>query len=250
MIKKNPSNPVKLAGRPLSLLVFGGLLCLRIPFLTGMILVQGNATGWVEQVYAVGTFLLTAVLIWLERKQLEEFHITPLALVMILCFKPIMPFLEFLMGLRSSPLSFPRPMSFIYLIISIGLLIALKGSGWSWKGVSAREWKGLGWGALAGLGMAIVFSLPMALTLRGAGELYRVSWSDSTIALLRIPQQLGYAAVAEEPLSFWLIVPITGLVFGLLAWRFRSIASSMASHALVNGLAPFISQLLGMLMVH
>lgn len=98
------------------------------------------------------------------------------------------------------------------------------------------------------------------------------------------PYQLGYAAVSEEPLfrgflwgylrkagwrdvwiflfqaglfwlshiyylnrapiSFWIIVPVGAVVFGLMAWRSHSICTSMAAHASVNALGYSIGYLI------
>jgi membrane protease YdiL (CAAX protease family) len=53
---------------------------------------------------------------------------------------------------------------------------------------------------------------------------------------------LGHAyALLYTPFSFWLIVPVGGLVLGLLAWRSRSIAPSMVAHGLANGLSQFMA---------
>jgi len=38
------------------------------------------------------------------------------------------------------------------------------------------------------------------------------------------------------PISFWVVVPTGALVLGLVAWRSRSIATSMATHAAMNAL--------------
>ncbi|CAG0930278.1 hypothetical protein TFLX_01635 [Thermoflexales bacterium] len=101
-------------------------------------------------------------------------------------------------------------------------------------------------------------------------------WSILVLAVPSFIYQLGYAAVSEEPLfrgflwgylrklkcpekwiwlfqtglfmlghiyyvtnapvSFWIIVPVGGLVTGWLAWRSRSIATSMAAHGALNAL--------------
>jgi membrane protease YdiL (CAAX protease family) len=37
------------------------------------------------------------------------------------------------------------------------------------------------------------------------------------------------------PISFWIVVPVISLVLGYLVWRSRTIASSMAAHAMMNG---------------
>lgn len=49
-----------------------------------------------------------------------------------------------------------------------------------------------------------------------------------------------YALTNGAPWSFWLIVPVGGLVLGLLAWRSRSIATSMLAHGLANGLGQIV----------
>jgi membrane protease YdiL (CAAX protease family) len=108
-------------------------------------------------------------------------------------------------------------------------------------------------------------------------------WTLETVLLEGFLYQLGYAAVTEEPLfrgflwgylrnlgwrevwiwlfqaglfwlshfyyfsrmpiSFWL-VPIGALILGALAWRSRSIATSMAAHAAMNGLTQPLANLL------
>jgi membrane protease YdiL (CAAX protease family) len=39
----------------------------------------------------------------------------------------------------------------------------------------------------------------------------------------------------QFPLTIWVFIPAAGLLFGLLAWRSRSIAPAMIAHAMVNG---------------
>jgi hypothetical protein len=149
--KVDVSKSVKNNSGLLTLALLAGLLILRIPFLAGMSLLLGNsAPEWLEYVFQVSTFSLMAILIWYERDHLENFHITPLALGIILLIKPLMPVFEYLMGLTKSPLSFPKPLSFVYLFISVGLLIALNLSRWGWKRISPYEWKWLGFGLLSG----------------------------------------------------------------------------------------------------
>jgi len=47
--------------------------------------------------------------------------------------------------------------------------------------------------------------------------------------------------LGKYPLSFWVIVPLSGLLFGLLAWGSRSIATSMLGHGLVNGVGQMVA---------
>ena len=47
--------------------------------------------------------------------------------------------------------------------------------------------------------------------------------------------------VVRAPLSFWVIVPLSGLLFGLLAWRSRSIGSSMVAHGFTNAIGDLVA---------
>ena len=46
------------------------------------------------------------------------------------------------------------------------------------------------------------------------------------------------------PISFWIVIPASGLILGLLAWRSRSIATCMASHAVMNGFTLYFAYLI------
>jgi membrane protease YdiL (CAAX protease family) len=283
---KAVSNDEKVVVKPLSLILICALLFLRIPFLAGLRIIFGNPSPeWIEQVFEVCTFLLTAVLIWVERDELDDFYITPLALAIILLFKPVMPLLEYFMGLTKSALNFPKPFSFIYLIISISLFVALRFSGWKWRRISPSEWRWLGIGTLAGVGLLIILSFPMAFTIKANGGINTVTFWDWFISFMRIPQQLGYAAITEEPLfrgflwgilikygwkngaillfqtilfmighayyfndaplSLWILVPLAGITFGFLVWRSRTLASSLACHSIVNAFGYSFGQVVG-----
>ncbi len=70
------------------------------------------------------------------------------------------------------------------------------------------------------------------------GLLRRAGWRDVWAWLL----QTGLFALAhiyylrQTPLAFWVIVPSGALLLGLLAWRSRSIATSLVAHGFCNGI--------------
>lgn len=70
------------------------------------------------------------------------------------------------------------------------------------------------------------------------GYLRKVGWRELWIwlfqGLLFVLAHLYY--IKSAPISFWFIVPLIALVTGWLAWRSRSIATSMAAHGVMNGL--------------
>jgi membrane protease YdiL (CAAX protease family) len=247
-----------------------GLLILRIPFLAGMRYFTWTSTAlWVMPIFEVGTYVLTAILIWLERDRLADHHVDLLALVIIIVGKP----LELLLS------SFPNPgwrslLSDAYLLylpvaaaLLAGLVIARPALGKS----GARKWLWVGIGVVAGIAVGahsgwlsrreIAAPLPMSVTpgvllllpvhemlyagiaeeplFRGFlwGALRRAGWKDVWVLVLQ--WALFWVAhiylLDRSPVTFWQIVPLGGLVFGVLAWGSRSIGVSMIAHGLANG---------------
>ena len=73
------------------------------------------------------------------------------------------------------------------------------------------------------------------------GALRRAGWED--VWIWAFQAALFWLAhiywLGRSPVSFW-VVPLGGLVFGILAWRSRSIAVSMVAHGLVNGVMQMV----------
>jgi len=74
------------------------------------------------------------------------------------------------------------------------------------------------------------------------GEMRAAGWRNSTIWIVQAALfWVGHIYyIGRAPFSFWVVVPAAGLAFGALAWRTRSVASSMMAHTLVNELAAFL----------
>jgi hypothetical protein len=254
--------------------LLAGLLILRLLILG--LLGWFTDWGWLSPVYEIGTYFLTACLIWLERDRLADFHIDTLALAVIIFFKPFQTVYLTVRGMAALPLAFPSAGAIGVWIVAAGLLLALWLSRPRPAGISGRSILWFGIGLLVGLMMAVVtgwlmsHQMPKGTLLPGMNV-----WSYLLPAAKDVPYQLGYAAVSEEPLfrgflwgylrkagwkniwillfqaglfmighiyyvieapiSFWLIVPLGALVLGALAWRSRTICSSLAAHAVVNG---------------
>jgi membrane protease YdiL (CAAX protease family) len=75
------------------------------------------------------------------------------------------------------------------------------------------------------------------------GGLRRAGWKNAWILLFQTALfMLGHLYYyGTAPLSFWIIVPLGGLIFGLLAWRSRSIGTSMAAHGFLNAVGQMIA---------
>ena len=69
------------------------------------------------------------------------------------------------------------------------------------------------------------------------GYLRQLPWKESWIlffqAFLFTSAHVYYAT--QFPLRFWILIPLAGLLFGLLTWRSRSISPTILAHGLVNG---------------
>jgi membrane protease YdiL (CAAX protease family) len=77
------------------------------------------------------------------------------------------------------------------------------------------------------------------------GHLRGFGWKEGRIWIF----QAGLFSLAHiyyvnrDPISFWFIVPMGALVLGLLAWRTRSITTSMAAHGASNALTRFFGNI-------
>jgi membrane protease YdiL (CAAX protease family) len=258
-------------------LLLAGLLFLRFPFLAGLASFSKSRPDWLDPIFQVGTYLLTACLIWWERERLADFHIDTLAIVIIILFKPIQTLILALWGFQQMALAFPQPLSLTVWVIAIALVVVLRRSHTQFPKIQKTNLRWFTIGVLAGIATALLLGYPMSLQidkseLAGRPDL----WPMLVMAILSFVYQLGYAAVTEEPLfrgflwgylrklkwpewwiwlfqaglfmlghiyyvttapiSFWIIVPTGGLVLGWLAWRSRSIATSMAAHGAMNAL--------------
>jgi hypothetical protein len=254
--------------------LLAGLLFLRLPFLAGGVILFPKL-DWLDIVFDIGTYLLTACLIWWERDRLADFHIDRLALSIIILFKPVQTIVLATWGFSDHPLTFPRWPSLILWGIAIGLLLALWLTRPRLPKFSKASFGWLGLGILAGLATVLLLGYPMSLQITPNPSLKQFSIFSLLLPGVRdFFYQLGYAAVTEEPLfrgflwgylrkagwknvwiwlfqtglfmlghiyyvtqlpiSFWLIVPAGALVLGALAWRSKTISSSLAAHATLN----------------
>ncbi len=70
------------------------------------------------------------------------------------------------------------------------------------------------------------------------GYLRKAGWRERWIWICQIVLfTLGHVYYLHTaPISFWIVVPVNAAVLGVLAWRSRSIATTMACHAADNAL--------------
>lgn len=251
-------------------LVMAGLLILRIPFLGGLVLF-GVKAAWVDSVFEIGTYLLIIFLIWWERNRLAGFHIDALAVIIIIVFKPLSTLILKYWG-AESPLTFPGSLSLVifggaFCLAAIGWSQRSKLSPFSFRGM---RWLLIGIGA--GLVTTFLTGFPFSFTIQNQVLNYwRDTWREVPLSFI---YQIGYAGVIEEPvfrgflwgyllklgwsdqriwifqaflftlahiyyvniypILFFVVIPTGALVLGYVAWKSRSIATSMVTHGAMN----------------
>lgn len=250
-----------------------GLLFLRLPFLVGIRMIISPTPSWLVPTFEIGTYLLTALLILVERKRLADFHMGAEALVLLIfgqITKPLLysiphiPFIHsstdwilitiavlLLLSLIILRARIPKVSRKVMIWIGIAVIVGIVGG--LIVGLSLGYLNGFGFGPRASFPALIVLfqrQLTFSATLeeplfRGFlwGYLKKFGWNDGRICLFQaFLFCLGHTYYINTfPFSFWAIVPATGLVLGLMVWRSRSIATSMVVHGLINSIGDFVA---------
>jgi membrane protease YdiL (CAAX protease family) len=240
------------------------LFTLRIPMLGfSSFMFNGNAVSYINNIFMIGTYSFTALFIWLERNKLKDYHMDTI------------PILIFTLG----PLWFLYTNILIrvpMIIVGIILLTALIKANYKFHEITLKSFVwiliGIIVGAITALissyflskqvantGMKASFSIFITLFItqltnaavfeepffRGClwGFLKKMKYKEIVIYIIQAGLfWLGHIYyINKAPYSFWIVVPLGGLVLGLLAWRSRSIGTSMVAHGIMNGLGQLIT---------
>lgn len=259
----------------ISLVLLLGLLVLRIPFLTGIALFSKISPPWLEPIFSNSTFLLTAVLIWWERKRLEEFHIGYGSLGIFILGPIIFSILLKVMSFSSTPQNY-LSIPWLQIVIALSLLAALIVKRPNLQKVTVKSviWIivsvviGLVIGALYGYvnsvvfptqrGSAVTFPLFIFMFVRQItwaaaleeplfrgflwGYLKKAGWKDIWICFFQSGLFLVSHAyyITVNPIIF-INVFIAAFILGLVAWKSRSIANSMTVHGLFNSVGDIVA---------
>ena len=258
-------------------LLIAGLFLLRIVLVGLLPTLVRNLPGWVNSVYELCSYFLTAVLIWWERENLAEFFVDKLALLILILGKPY----ELVMYWSETRFSyFPRSdFYWLYLPIAVSLLLFTLFAGSALSKLQVKNWLWLLVGIIVGglvgivvgyllrvqfvtetipprhLPTIVIFSLPAEQLIHAAiseepffrgflwGGLHRSGWKDRWILLFQtVLFMIGHLYYFRSlPISFWIIVPLGGVLLGILAWRSRSIATSMVGHAFFNAVGQMVA---------
>lgn len=253
-----------------------GLLILRFPFL---ILANYKITPvsveLVNPIFSVGTYFLTAILIFLMRNSLSNYNMGLGAVILFLA-APFAALWGEAVSYKS--LSYVQQDLWFRIGISICLLIALMIARPKLRKRSAKQ-------LLLWIFIAIILGIVTGVILGQIGSLQTKERSPAHPTIVTFVTafsiQLGNAAAMEEPLfrgflwgllrklhwhdpwiwifqaalfwlghiyylgvfnySFFIIVPVSAFILGFAAWRSKSIGTSMIVHSLINSLGDIVS---------
>jgi membrane protease YdiL (CAAX protease family) len=234
----------------INLLLLGGLLFLRFPFLIVLTMTAAETSSVQRLVtllgFEIGTYLLTALLIWRERERLSEFWFDLPAAVTFLCQIFLFPVGIFLFWkMKKSQSWFPKPQfrvwrwALIGAILGIACEILLTTQGFvppGPRGDSTADFSFLFPAVLIQMTNAAVWEEPL---FRGFlwGYLRQIKWPNFWIWLFQaVLFTLGHVYYLQnENVWVWLVrMLLPSLLLGLIAWQAKSIFASMLTHGCIN----------------
>ena len=175
-------------------------LGLRIGLITGSRLISADPPGWVSPTYSLCTYALTAAFLVITSDSLADYHVTPLAIWIIILFKPLETiYLATEYAALNSPLTFPKIPSLLIWGIALGLAVYFRKRLFQRHGVPSKE---VLWGIFAiflALIVTIISGYLASIGLKPVEGLQNMIPAAIVGELAEIPYQLGYAAVDEEP---------------------------------------------------
>jgi membrane protease YdiL (CAAX protease family) len=218
-------------------------------------------------------YATTAAMLVVARRSLREFRIDKLSLTFFVVFGAIL-------RIPASPtISKTEPTFWAFSLIAVVLVIAIFRSRSALERWAHASWAWVGLGLISSVGpillVAVVHTLvtgsptvmALAAPLSGPalsylfiywmghaavleepafrgflwGYLEQHRWSGMRIWLLQAALfWLGHLRYIDNPLLFWVTVPLGGLLLGWLSWHSKSLAPSMVAHAAYNTLGAFL----------
>jgi membrane protease YdiL (CAAX protease family) len=260
------------------------LLYLRIPFTIFLTYRYPPENQLGPAAYQFGTYLLTVLFIWWERKDLFNIHVDTIDIGLIVLFKPVQTLVLRYWGI-DNPIAFPHPAALLIWIVAIGFFLAMWVSRYRPR-FDLQAWVWVSLGLLVGIGMSVLVNIKVFKFSEHSSIQNYVMFAPVALStFMAFSYQIGFAAIAEEPLfrgflwgylrrlglkekwiwpiqalvfmgahlyfkdalqfNFWVVVPLSALTFGLIAWKTRSLAPGMLAHAAYNaGAYVFVLQLI------
>jgi len=264
-----------------TLWLFLGLLLVRIPIIKSIEYFIHPLPGWMIQIFEVAMYLLIGILIFREKDNLVDYFIDKLSVVIFILSSTI---LGFFVLFYEAPMYW---IALIFWGIAVSLIILLRKRRLNFEKIKADTYAWLFTGFTIGIFLSFFLAIPRYLALEEQFQKssHTIVYLF-VLFLFSLVNQFVHASVIEEFMfrgflwgclrkfgmadkwilfvqaglfwvahinyidrgySFWVVVPLSGLVFGLLAWQSKSIATSMIAHSVVNAMTYVIFDVLAYL---
>jgi membrane protease YdiL (CAAX protease family) len=250
------------------------LLLIRIPLLKIIEYFVVPLPGWTTQVFEVSMYLLIGILIFRERNQLADYFINKLAISIFLLSATIFRVFSFSFESNLSVIELT------FWLIAIILMVLMRRKKINFEKTRGDTYIWLLKGFAIGIILSIVFAIPKYVELEEQIQQRVHNYDYLIVFfLISFLTQLVHASLAEEFLfrgflwgclrkigvmdrwilvvqaglfwiahinyidrgyTFWIVTPLSGFVFGLLALKSKSIATSMITHSAVNAMTYII----------
>ena len=186
--------------KKVSSLIIMGLIFIRIPFYDGILFFfHTYRLVWLEIIFQISTYLLTALFILWERDQLADYYVDRLSLAIIILIKPVETIIraKFFQGVVPG-LAFPKWPSLMIWLTAIFLVIMLRRKPLNLPKFRLGSFRPFLIGIVFGIVSVVLLGYPVSLILTKVGNFRNISLIR--IFVTGFLYQLGYAAITEEPL--------------------------------------------------
>ena len=218
-------------------------------------------------------YAITAAMLVVARRSLRDYRVDKLSLILFVGFGGIL-------RIPADPaFTEPEPTIWAFTLVAALLVVALLRSRSIRERWAQVSWSWVGLGLISSAGPVLVAAVVLTLitgtrtvispvapisgpalfymfiywmghaavleepAFRGFlwGYLGQHRWSGVQIWLLQAALfWLGHLRYFDNPLLFWVTVPLGGLLLGWLSWHSKSLAPSMVAHAAYNTLVAFL----------
>jgi membrane protease YdiL (CAAX protease family) len=262
--------------RILTWTIIGIYLVIRIGLVSvSRVITHMQSSDWIDAVYQLSAYLLVLLLVCINYNCLPKYNIDRLALFLLIAGMLLNTLL------RKLKLPFPVPstidLSVVHAVIAVSLLAFVLAHRSMLKSLIVPSMAYIVLAFVVGLLGATV----TGFLIRTTQPSFLPQHATVTQLALLPVQQFSYAALSEEPffrgflwgalreagfkdrgafvvqallfwlahiyylgtypLSFWFIVPLGAVLFGLLIWFSKSLSTSLIAHGLMNGVGQAIA---------
>ena len=221
----------------------------------------------------LAVYFIIAAMMLVARTSLREFRIDRFSIIVFIVFGTVLRIPP-----QSALSSAFGPIYYAFGLVALVLAVVIFRSRQNRAGFARTDWRWLVFGFFLGVVMALVLGTLASVFTRGNirlqaawpitaggfvltffyhmghsaileepafrgllwGYLEQHRWHSASIWQLQaVLFWLAHVRYIERPFTFWIALPVGGLIFGWLSWKSRSISASLLAHAAYNTVGAF-----------